>query len=292
MSKDYKQLIEAAESYLDKGDWERGLPLLKQASELAGEAEEPIQQSAILNNLALAQERAGQGETARETLLYSLKLLRHANASNEIQVLNNLGLIERDLGNLDGAIKYYETILEILEDIDEPFERVRALTTLGLMYKDQNKLTKAIAYVQDALTLLEDDTVAALCEQREQGCRDTVLSALALLNHLKQALMWAEQSKSREFLRRLRLSDVTRPHGVPQALIDREMQLIIQLRQTAAKLQAADEPNRLNILRNYEALEKNLHQLWDEIEPLAPEYVALRKGKPVSWKELQECLEV
>jgi hypothetical protein len=70
------------------------------------------------------------------------------------------------------------------------------------------------------------------------------------------------------------------------------MQLITQLRQMAAKLEAPNEPNRLNILRNYEALEKNLHQLWDEIEPLAPEYVALRKGKPVSWKELQKCLQV
>jgi hypothetical protein len=111
-------------------------------------------------------------------------------------------------------------------------------------------------------------------------------------NHPKQALMWAEQSKSREFLRRLRLSDVTRPHQVPQAQIDREMQLITQLRQMAAKLEAPNEPDRLNILRNYEALEKNLHRLWDEIEPLAPEYVALRKGKPVSWQELQECLQV
>ncbi len=166
---------------MDKGDWEHGFTLLQQASKLAGEAEEPIQQSTILNNLALAQERAGQGETARETLLYSLKLLRHANALNEVQVLNNLALIERDLGHLDEAIKYYQTILEILKDIDEPFEKIRALTLLGLVYKDQKKLTKAITYVQDALTLLEDTTVVALCEQREPGCHDSVLSALALI---------------------------------------------------------------------------------------------------------------
>lgn len=181
MRKDYRQLLEEAQFYLDKGDWEHGVPLLQQASKQAGEEGEPIQQSVILNNLALVQERAGQGVIARETLLYSLKLLRHVNALNEIQVLNNLGLIERNLGNLDEAIKYYEKILKIIEDIDEPFEEVRALTTLGLLYKDQNKLTKAIAHVQDALTLLEDTTVAALCEQREEGCRETVSSALALI---------------------------------------------------------------------------------------------------------------
>jgi tetratricopeptide (TPR) repeat protein len=553
---DYKQLIELAQSYLDGGDQERGLALLKQASEVAGAAGEPIQQSAILNNLGLEQERAGQGEIARDTLLRSLNLLRHANALNEANILNNLGLIERNLGNLDAAKQYYQSALELVTKVNERVEIAWALSNLGIVSKDQSQLTQARAYFDRALTLLEDQdasharahaltglglTLELLCDaagaqakfleameiyrqvddsenealilhnlaqlhdnqgnwfnaleyyfqslainlscnyklgvaenisalaalisnihqvlenlnqQHDNPLRDNPLKFpdimatwlqlfkesltndirsgdtadlvlvealtesdsldqalqmyeqilslhqamgyrsgqmqalidLALLSrnaeqldaaeqylnqalvlaqeignpdnlyniyfnrgdvrmmagrisqaiedyaaavdaaesirvsllleeealgyfnesnlyaferlvrleapfHPTPALIWAERAKSREFLRRLRLSEVTRSHRIPQELIDKEMQLLTQLRQAAALLQAADEPDRLSALRKYEAAEQALRLLWDEMEPMVPEYVALRQGKPASWEELQRCLQ-
>ncbi|NET73727.1 MAG: tetratricopeptide repeat protein [Sphaerospermopsis sp. SIO1G2] len=96
MSQNHIQILEQAQFCLDSGDREQGIILLQQASELAEKTGEPVQQSAILNNLALEQDRVGQGEEARESLLLSLKILQSANTLNEAHVLKNLGLIERN----------------------------------------------------------------------------------------------------------------------------------------------------------------------------------------------------
>jgi tetratricopeptide (TPR) repeat protein len=569
-SDNYAELVESANLLLEQGDLEGGSVLFERASTLAEEAGEFIQQSAILNNLALVQYRFGLALAARDTLQRSLKILQRTNARNENYILNNLGLIERNLGNLHSAKQYYQKAFQIVEsllgeNLDCQVAIAQSLTNLGLVCKDLSQLTEARAYLAKALNLLEDSRVESfLCRQEEENeCSyaANVLSALALtlerlndiegarnyylkakdayeraqdyeneaitlhnlgqlcdnqnkllealeyyfqsltinlaydyklglaenlsaivalicninqiqlnlnhlpdiginlsdiistwvqqvkevltesnpsapttflsliiafaqtnsinemrllyehilslhqeigyrlgqvktlvdlallnrdaeeldeseqnltdalvlaeeiaapdvlydiyfergdirmmagkvsqaiedyaaavdaaesiranllleeealdyfawpnlaaydrlvriearLNHSKQALLWAETAKSREFLRRLRLSGMTRSHGVSEELTDREMQLMTQLRQAAEALQVVGEPNRLSALRNYEIAEQALRQVWDEIELFAPEYAALRQGKPASWEELQRCLQV
>lgn len=569
-SDNYAELVESANLLLEQGDLEGGIVLFERASTLAEEAGEFIQQSAILNNLALVQCRFGLALAARDTLQRSLKILQRTNARNENYILNNLGLIERNLGNLHSAKQYYQKAFQIVEsllgeNLDCQVAIAQSLTNLGLVCKDLSQLTEARAYLAKALNLLEDSRVESfLCRQEEENeCSyaANVLSALALtlerlndiegarnyylkakdayeraqdyeneaitlhnlgqlcdnqnkllealeyyfqsltinlaydyklglaenlsaivalicninqiqlnlnhlpdiginlsdiistwvqqvkevltesnpsapttflsliiafaqtnsinemrllyehilslhqeigyrlgqvktlvdlallnrdaeeldeseqnltdalvlaeeiaapdvlydiyfergdirmmagkvsqaiedyaaavdaaesiranllleeealdyfawpnlaaydrlvriearLNHSKQALLWAETAKSREFLRRLRLSGMTRSHGVSEELTDREMQLMTQLRQAAEALQVVGEPDRLSALRNYEIAEQALRQVWDEIELFAPEYAALRQGKPASWEELQRCLQV
>jgi len=574
-SDNYAELVESANLLVEQGDLEGGIVLFERASTLAEEAGEFIQQSAILNNLALVQDRFGLALAARDTLQRSLKILQRTNARNENYILNNLGLIERNLGNLHSAKQYYQNAFQIVESLlGENLECqvaiAQSLTNLGLVCKDLSQLTEARAYLARALNLLEDSRVESfLCTQEEENeCSyvANVFSALALtqerlndiegarkyylkakdayeraqnyenealtlhnlgqlcdnryewidaleyyfqsltinlesdyklglaenlsaiaalicnanqnqlnlnhlpdrqfpdigidisdiisvwvqlvkevlaqsnpsaptaflslimalaqtnsidqmrllydhilslhqemgyrlgqvktlvdlallnrdaerldeseqnltdalvlaeeiaapdvlydiyfergdirlmagkvsqaiedyaaavdaaesiranllleeevldyfawpnlaaydrlvgiearLNHSKQALLWAETAKSREFLRRLRLSGVTRSHGVSEELTDREMQLMTQLRQAAEALRGVGEPDRLSALRNYEIAEQALRQVWDEIELFVPEYAALRQGKPASWEELQRCLQV
>jgi tetratricopeptide (TPR) repeat protein len=569
-SDNYVELVESANLLLEQGDLEGGIVLFERASTLAEEAGEFIQQSAILNNLALVQDRFGLAFAARDTLQRSLKILQRTNARNENYILNNLGLIERNLGNLHSAKQYYQNAFQLVEslqgeNLDCQVAIAQSLTNLGLVCKDLSQLTEARAYLAKALKLLEDSRVESfLCTQEEENeCSyvANVLSALALtqeklndiegarnyylkardayeraqdyeneaitlhnlgqlcdnqnklldaleyyfqsltinlaydyklglaenlsaiaalicnanqiqpnlnhlpdidinfsdiisawvqqvkevladsnpsaptallsliialaqtnsidqmrllyehilslhqeigyrlgqvktlvdqallnrdaeeldqseqnltdalvlaeeiaapdvlydiyfergdirmmagavsqaiedyaaavdaaesiranllleeealdyfawpnlaaydrlvriearLNHSKQALLWAETAKSREFLRRLRLSGVTRSHGVSEELTDREMQLMTQLHQAAEALKTVGEPDRLSALRNYEIAEQALRQVWDEIELFAPEYIALRQGKSVSWEELQRCLQV
>ncbi|MCW6050134.1 hypothetical protein K4039_08570 [Lyngbya sp. CCAP 1446/10] len=64
-SKNHVDLVEEANLLLSEGDLEGGTTLFEQASQLAEEAGEFIQQSAILNNLALVQERFGFGIAVR-----------------------------------------------------------------------------------------------------------------------------------------------------------------------------------------------------------------------------------
>ena len=558
MSKDYMQMIEEAQVLLKKGDGEDGFALLQKASELAEAAEEFVQQSAILNNLALEQDRAGQGEAARENLLLSLKILQHANTLSEAQVLKNLGLIERNLGNFNAAKQYYQLALTLVKKIDDQLEIAWLLNEIGIICKDQGQLTAARAYCEKALVLLKKEEAAdiqasvlsglalilelmhdirgaqeyyqqalelyhlvdnrenealtlhnlgqlsdnqnnwqdaleyyfqslainlkyqytvgiaenlsalanlistayqiiedleqqpdnpleniplkfwqimsawqqvlekAIVEHNQSNKSDELALVAALTNvdsvesaieihkqvfnfnqkigyyrgqiktlidlsllvrdaqqldlaeqyltqalsiagkeanpddlynlyldrgdirmmagqvsqaindykagvevaesiranlllekeafdyfawpnltvydrlarifaclgNHKEALDWAEKAKSREFLRRLRLSEMKGGDNIPNELIDQEMQIVKQLRQAAAQLEAIDKPNLMDALRNYQQLEDSLYQLWNEIEGLAPEYVALRQGKPASWQDLQKCLQL
>lgn len=558
MSTDYTKLVDEAQYYLDNGERERGINLLQQASELAQAAEEFVQQSAILNNLALEQDRAGQGEAARESLLLSLKILQNANTLSEAQVLKNLGLIERNLGNFNAAKQYYQLALKLVTKIDDRLEMAWLLNELGIVCKDQGQLTAARAYCEQALaflkkqeapdiqayvlsglalilelmhdiqgaleyyqqalelyhlvdnrenealtlhnlgqlsdnqnnwqdaleyyfqslainlkyqytvgiaenlsalanlistpyqiiedleqqpdnpleniplnfwqimsawrqvleeaivehnqsskseelalvaTLTNVDSLESAIEMHKQVFNfnqkigyyrgqiktlidlsllvrdaqqldlaeqyltqalsiagkeanpddlynlyldrgdirmmagqvaqaindykagvevaesiranllldqeafdyfawpnltvyDRLVRIFARLGNHKEALDWAEKAKSREFLRRLRLSEMKGGDNIQNELIDREMQIVKQLRQAAAQLEAIDKPNLMNALRNYQQLEDSLHQLWNEIEGLAPEYVALRQGKPASWQDLQKCLQL
>lgn len=94
--------------------------------------------------------------------------------------------------------------------------------------------------------------------------------------------MWTERVKAREFLRRLRLSQLLHSELTLKELLDQEAVLLTRLHQTALA-PAVPNSDRLSALRDYEAAERGLHTVWHEIEPIDQEYVSLRKGEPISW---------
>jgi len=97
--------------------------------------------------------------------------------------------------------------------------------------------------------------------------------------------------KSREFLRRLSVSELPRPRSVPEALLEQEAVLLAQLRQLAALLAATETVDPHAIFNDYQSTEKQLHTVWAEIGKYSQEYIDLRHGKPVSWNELQDLLK-
>ena len=101
--------------------------------------------------------------------------------------------------------------------------------------------------------------------------------------------MWAERERAREFLRNLRLTAITPSPHMPDDLSSREAQLLMRLRQEAAALAVADDGDALAIVRAYQAAEHDLWAVWVEMERFDREYVALRRGEPVSWGEIQRC---
>ncbi|MCC3509492.1 MAG: hypothetical protein JGK29_10365 [Microcoleus sp. PH2017_17_BER_D_A] len=65
ISENYVELVESANLLLSEGELEGSIVLFERANTLAEEAGEFIQQSAILNNLALVQDRFGLALAAR-----------------------------------------------------------------------------------------------------------------------------------------------------------------------------------------------------------------------------------
>ncbi|MCC3509493.1 MAG: tetratricopeptide repeat protein [Microcoleus sp. PH2017_17_BER_D_A] len=218
----------------------------------------------------------------------------------QVKTLVDQALLNRDAEELDQSEQNLTDALVLAEEIAAPdvlydiyFERGDIRMMAGAVSQAIEDYAAAVDAAESirANLLLEEEALDYFAWPN-LAAYDRLVRIEARLNHSKQALLWAETAKSREFLRRLRLSGVTRSHGVSEELTDREMQLMTQLHQAAEALKTVGEPDRLSALRNYEIAEQALRQVWDEIELFAPEYIALRQGKSVSWEELQRCLQV
>ena len=71
------------------------------------------------------------------------------------RILNYLGLIHEQYGNIDEALRYHELSLDQLED--GVFGRGVSLNNIGLLHINNGSFEKAIEYFEEAIPILEDD---------------------------------------------------------------------------------------------------------------------------------------
>ncbi|NET72521.1 MAG: tetratricopeptide repeat protein, partial [Sphaerospermopsis sp. SIO1G2] len=233
----------------------------------------------------------------KQVLKFNQKIGYHR---GQIKILIDLSLLVRDAKKLDLAQEYLTQALSIAGNEANPDDLYNIYFNRGDICMMADQVAKAINDYKAGVEIAESIRANLLLEQEALDyfawpnltVYDRLVRILSRLGNHKEALDWVEKAKSREFLRRLRLSEIKAGDNIPNELINREMQIIKQLRQAATKLEAIDKSELMNVLRNYQQLEKNLYQLWNEIEGLAPEYVALRQGNPASWQDLQKCLKL
>ena len=106
------------------------------------------------------------------------------------------------------------------------------------------------------------------------------------------AFLREENSKTREFLHRLSLSNFLSRHTIPKDLINQEVHLLFELREASMALSDGTRSNRLHDLTNYEKAEKDLRSLWMRMGHFDPEYVSLRKRVPISWENTLKCIDI
>jgi hypothetical protein len=92
------------------------------------------------------------------------------------------------------------------------------------------------------------------------------------------------------FLEQLAITSLPAPAGIAHPLLDQERQLIQRLNGLIASRRAVDMPNpELNEFIQH--VEEELCATWETLETVVPEYVALRRGSPVSVEVLCCCLK-
>jgi hypothetical protein len=89
------------------------------------------------------------------------------------------------------------------------------------------------------------------------------------------ALEWIERLKGRAFLDALALQPLSAPPSLDRMLLERETELLDQLRRGVNQATAL-------------ALGEELQAVWNEMaqDAAAAEYIALRRGEPASWNDL------
>ncbi len=218
----------------------------------------------------------------------------------QMRTFMDLAFLSRNAEQLDASKDYFSQALELAQVIGNPDDLYEIYVNRGDSYLMAEQFTQAMGDYTAAAEVAESIRAQLLVEAEALNyfgepklvVYERLVRLAAKRDRARSSLNWAERAKSREFLRRLRLSEMAQPHQTPEELVDQEAKLMTQLRQLAADLSDTEQPNRLSTLRNYETVEQNIRQVWTEIEFFEPEYVALRQGKPASWKELQRCLRL
>ena len=70
---------------------------------------------------------------------------------NQRNMLSNLALVDAKTGNLNRAIDYYASAIELAEQLDLPISRGKTLVRLGTLYKNIGRLPLAEQLAQEAL---------------------------------------------------------------------------------------------------------------------------------------------
>lgn len=218
----------------------------------------------------------------------------------QVDTLVTLGMLARDSQDFNRAERNMSDALTLAQEIGNPRLVYEALLNRGDVYLLANKLHAAAEDYTAAATeveairvnlLLEEEAIGFFNESRLEVYDRLVRLYARGLNSPEKAQMWVEQAKAREYLRRLRLSELLHTARVPQELLAQEALLLTQMKQAATALSEPDQQGQSFALEDYKAADGNLYSLWKKIESFDREYVSLRRGELVSWEEIKRLLK-
>jgi CHAT domain-containing protein/predicted LPLAT superfamily acyltransferase len=253
-------------------------------------------------------DRAENLERAIATFTAVLEVYTRADLPMEwAMTQNNLGNALRDRIRGDRAENLEQAIVAFQDAVDgaqatgvREYERVAA-RSLGNLHYDEKQWSLAYTAFDTATAALEamrtgyftGEAKARLAEENAQlyaRMTDTCLH----LGRLEDALEWAEAGKGRLFLDQLGADAFPAPSLPPTQgpLLEREASLISELRALENAIRnAPDEDRRRQFVAQQGEKRAALDEMWAELEPRAPDYVALRRGDPVRYEQLQALVD-
>lgn len=220
----------------------------------------------------------------------------------EIDILLHLAYLYWGLGNLSRSETCLKSITQKVSidklDLDRAFQIIEQQ---GDLYFAQGNYSLAENAYQAALNLLEQQFYRAVTPNVRLKVR---AAGRFLYPRLILASVWqfskvaaerwrtfehVEAARSRLFLSQLGQTTIRPPQQIPNYLFVQEQELLTQFRQIGQQAIAEAGARHLEEQRD---LWHKLQQLWREMELLAGEYVALRRGQPFAWPQLQACLHL
>ncbi len=236
----------------------------------------------------------------------------------ESRCYTNLGIVYRSLGDYTKAIEYHEKALKIAKEIEDIDHQAFIYLNLGI-YNEQ-KPEIAYDYFKHSIELTEVIVRKIVEEENKMGYYADVVSGFDAyelivpiclkLKNDKEAFEYAERSKSKAFIDMLAASNL-RP-SVPivtselKSLLDGEENYLIKLRQIQTKqsrsilsstVKVRDDNNFIvsphadrEVGEGVDFILSELDKIYDKIEKIDPEYVFVRRAKPLSLDKIQNSL--
>lgn len=221
----------------------------------------------------------------------------------QIDSLTDLGIVAGHQGDYTKALRYLNRALRLTSrmfDLQGTYEAYLAKGDIQVWTRQPRRAVDSYIQAVNAIEairarlLMEQESLAFFTQDRLLVYERLVYVCWKMLHLPKEALMWGERSKMREFLRRLGTTELAVSGRVPAALAEKEAQLFIRLRDLAEALKVAGEQNTgedpVGIVSAYEEAEAVLRDVWTAMAAYDAEYVDLRRGEPASFQDLRQCL--
>lgn len=266
----------------------------------------------ILGNLYAERLAAPRIEHLKEAIRYYEASLAQRSVQTcpveYAQTLNSLAAtyLEPELvarpGTLNLAIQHFHEAIQIHHEHGNREGERRSGANLALLYyglqdwgKAYDALERVLAVVEsmrsEALGDLGQIDIARENSRLYECMMDTCLRMSP--KRSAKALIAAEANKARAFLAQMSYEEIPLPLPIEsQPRLERERKLARELRGYEDAIRNVEtEDERLSLVQQQDGIRTSLNDIWRELEPHAPDYVALRRGDPVEYDQLQALVD-
>jgi tetratricopeptide (TPR) repeat protein len=239
-----------------------------------------------------------RGDTQTMLACWHMALELHQAAGNRSGLATahlDLGGALADQGNFAEAETHLNAALAIAEAFPLPDDARMAWESLALLRWRQGKLPGARDAYEQAITWAERSRMAVVGQAHRIAFWPTLESSYIGLIQLNLALddkrgVWetAQKARSRTLAELLGSGRLSAPTHLPTRLRQQEDELLARLHRIHISITDHPSPDEMAELLD---INITLNALWAEMHPLAPEYVAQRRGEPATVGAVRTCLQ-
>ncbi len=144
------------------GELDRAFHLYQNAYNLARDSSDPREASAAATGMGNV--KVDQGKWVQAEQHYVTARLHAEEAGDDLQLgqlWNNLSVVHRRMGDLDGATGFSEQAIRLFERLEHGGELSRCYNNLGLTQVEQREFTRALASFEKAMACADNPFVLA-----------------------------------------------------------------------------------------------------------------------------------
>lgn len=240
------------------------------AAEIWATLGDTCQQGLVLGLMANIQLSVGKLVEARQSAERALECLQGCDRHRQARILNNLGLIFREMGQWEDAQAHCERALALMKESRDPRGIGIVLINLGAFQTDQGHYAKALRYFEQALELLEQEGTKGLEVElfseigRAHLGRGELLLALEYSARSVRLIEEHQGFVTDEYLFYFRHFQVLQAHGQTNQASIYLQKAYEELQSVAAKIHEQDF--RKSFLENIR-INREIVETWEVLKP-------------------------
>jgi tetratricopeptide (TPR) repeat protein len=289
--------LSQAYSYL--GHFTKAIEYANTALEIAIEVGDKRTQALCYGNMYFAYDGLKDFETAAEYQMKSLQMaIDIEDKGSQADGYANLGVAFLNLGDSKTSIELQKEGLRIAEEIGNLDSQSITALSLCDVYYSKNRPRKAYDYCKRSIESLEMISERLIQEEHKislltkASAYELMVPICLKLKLREEAVIYTERAKSRVLLDMLAKTEIKPTVELTeefQSLIQEEEKYVIKLReiQTRHLRKIARSPEKPGEIDH---VLKQLKNVYEKIAKFDPEYVLMRSGRPLGFKEIVKLL--